>query len=212
MKIEGKKSRVTQFPPHLHLPVCQPSSSNEFTFSDLPFLAHTPIEALFIILCIYCKFSSIHTLAFLIPSLHNWAVPLHSSYDVPASTACVLPFCPLVWPAGFDSSVLVSCLPFLISYTRGLRALALYGKCLKVLFCSLVPEGCFPGHHTVELLEELEVCFPKIQDPDFSFCLTLRTTNSSCLKTVCTRVYYWLWITESAVGCSVRKRESEILI
>lgn len=140
MKIEGKKSRVTQFPPHLHLPVCQPSSSNEFTFSDLPFLAHTPIEALFIILCIYCKFSSIHILAFLIPSLHNWAVPLHSSYDVPASTACVLPFCPLVWPAGFDSSVLVSCLPFLISYTRGLRALALYGKCLKVvpaLFCSL---------------------------------------------------------------------------
>ncbi|KAK4823759.1 hypothetical protein QYF61_006055 [Mycteria americana] len=43
-------------------------------------------------------------------------------------------------------------------------------KDLPALFCSLVPEGSFPGGPIV--LEQLEFCFPKIQGPDFTLCLT----------------------------------------
>ena len=49
--------------------------------------------------------------------------------SVPASTACAFPPYPLVWPAALDSAMLVSSLPFLTSYTWGLRAPPLYGKC-----------------------------------------------------------------------------------
>lgn len=79
-------------------------------------------------------------------------------------------------------------------------------KDLLTLFCPVVPKGSFLGDPIDQLLEQLAVCFPKIQGPDFSFCLTLRTTNSSCLKTVRSRIYYWLWITESAIGYGVTKR------
>ena len=47
---------------------------------------------------------------------------------IPASTACAFPSCPAVWPAGLDSAMPVSCLPCLISYSWGSRALVLYGK------------------------------------------------------------------------------------
>ncbi|KAK4826361.1 LOW QUALITY PROTEIN: hypothetical protein QYF61_007955, partial [Mycteria americana] len=45
-------------------------------------------------------------------------------------------------------------------------------KDLPALFCSLVPEGSFPEETIDEHLEELEFCFPKIQGPDFTLCLT----------------------------------------
>jgi len=46
-------------------------------------------------------------------------------------------------------------------------------QALPALFCSSVPEGCFPGSPIDSFLEELEVCFPKIQGPDFTHPLTL---------------------------------------
>jgi len=45
-------------------------------------------------------------------------------------------------------------------------------KDLPGLFCSHVPEGSFPGGPIDLLLEQLEFCFPKIQGPDFTLCLT----------------------------------------
>lgn len=39
-------------------------------------------------------------------------------------------------------------------------------------FFSLILEGSFPSSPTDYLLEELEVCFPKIQGHDFILCMT----------------------------------------
>jgi len=46
-------------------------------------------------------------------------------------------------------------------------------KDLPALFFSLVSQDSFPEGRIDYLLEELEVCFAKIQGPDFSFHLTL---------------------------------------
>lgn len=45
-------------------------------------------------------------------------------------------------------------------------------KDLSALFHSLVPDGSLPWDPIDYLLEELEVCFPKVEEPNFSPYLT----------------------------------------
>lgn len=53
---------------------------------------------------------------------------LHSSQETCLCFHFLFFSCPLVWPAGLDSAIAVSCLPFLISYTWTSRALTLHEK------------------------------------------------------------------------------------
>ena len=55
------------------------------------------------------------------------------SIPVPASSACAVPSCPLVWPAGLDSAMPVSCLPLLIFLHLGVQSsCALWKESLKI--------------------------------------------------------------------------------
>lgn len=65
--------------------------------------------------------------------------------------------------------MLTSCLPFLISHTWALRALALSWKALEgilrdlpALICSLVPENGFPGVVLNNSLNSWKVAFLKL--------------------------------------------------
>ena len=118
---------IPQLSPHPLWPVYSPGG---YAFFDLPFLADTAVEALLIILCIPCQVR-------LQPHL-GLSDPIATQ---PGSTPILfpgylslLPSCPLVWPAGLDSAMLVFSPPFLISYTRGLRSLVLLWKAFLKIY------------------------------------------------------------------------------
>lgn len=67
--------------------------------------------------------------------------------------------------------MLVSCLSGLISCFWGLPTLLLYEgflRDLQALFHSLASLDNLPGEPTDYLSEQLEVCFPKVQEPNFT--------------------------------------------
>jgi len=109
--------------------------------------------------------------------VHTWAASLYSAPDpCPCSRCPGVAALPLVSPARLDSAMLVSCLPSLVSYTQGSRAPALCGKRPERSASSVplpCPRGQYPRGPMDSLLEELEVRFPKVQDPDFTLPLTL---------------------------------------
>lgn len=73
----------------------------------------------------FAEFGSSHALAFLILSLHTWAASVYFSQATCPCFHCLsIPF-PIGPAAGPYWAMLVSCLPFLISYIREL----LYEKC-----------------------------------------------------------------------------------
>ncbi|KAK4823100.1 hypothetical protein QYF61_025838 [Mycteria americana] len=93
---------------------------------SLSIVTSLPVKPFLLFFASLAKCSSSHALAFLTPSLHNRATSLYSSQDTFPSFHCLcISFLPFI---GLDSYMLVSCHPFLISYTRGSRALARYGK------------------------------------------------------------------------------------
>lgn len=120
VKTEAKRLLSFQpFFPHLLWPVYQPCSPQGVCFS---FLAEIPIEVV-IFLCIPLLIS--------VPTLPWPSWPHHYTtgqtpnilprIPVLTFTVSAFPCCPLIWQACIHSTILFSCLPFLISYTFNLK-------------------------------------------------------------------------------------------
>lgn len=120
LKSEAKILLSTSaFSSHLLRAVYQSCSSQGVCFS---FLAETPTEVP-ILFCIPLLISA--------PTLpwpfwpHHYTTGQHPNIlpkiPVPTFTASAPPCCPLFWPAWLHSTILFSCLPFLISYTFNLK-------------------------------------------------------------------------------------------
>lgn len=122
----------------------------------------------------------IYCIILLMSSLHNWAVFLYASQGTwPCFHWICISFLPLSFTSGSRHShdnLLPSFPDFL--HLRIKDSCTLWSSQRpSSLFCSLVPEGSFPGDSPINLLlEQLEV-FSEVQDwlyslPDFTLCLT----------------------------------------
>lgn len=120
LKTEAKRRLNTSAFSDVTIFVLSMRGGGWYIFFPLPFLAGA-----FIFFTSLAKYSSNYTLAFLIASLHRPHPCILPKMYVPGSAACAFSSHTLVWLGGTYSAMLLSCLPFLISYTEELRAFAL---------------------------------------------------------------------------------------
>ncbi|KAK4806259.1 LOW QUALITY PROTEIN: hypothetical protein QYF61_013403 [Mycteria americana] len=152
----------SQYRPLRDPTLCESCSSGGYTFFDLPFLVDIPVEALLVILCVPCQV--------------QLQPPLGLPDPIPTQAGSV----PILFP-GLDSSMLVSSLPCLISYTWGLRALALYGKIFQLCSAPLSLRAVSQGFLLTNSLKSWKFAFLKFRVLTLLFAcpISLRTVNST---------------------------------